>query len=199
MSIQIEETFQVAVPVDTVWRFLLDPHRVVTCMPGAQLEQVVDEHTFEGAVKIKLGAITTRYRGRVQLTEVDEAEHTVRMLAEGRETGGGTAKGTLTSQVRALPDGNTEVIAQADVDITGRVMQMGRGMIQGVSSQLFAQFASRTRDALETPAAEGEEAVPAAPSDESIPILRVILRVILGVIWAPIARFFRRLFQRQAT
>jgi len=195
MSIQIEETFQVAVPVDTVWRFLLDPHRVVTCMPGAELEQVVDEHTFEGAVKIKLGAITTRYRGRVQLTEVDEAAHTVRMLAEGRETGGGTAKGTLTSQVRALPDGNTEVIAQADVDITGRVMQMGRGMIQGVSSQLFAQFASRTRDALETPAAEGEEAVPAAPSDESIPILRVIL----GVIWAPIARFFRRLFQRQVT
>jgi hypothetical protein len=195
MSIQIEETFQVAVPVDTVWRFLLDPHRVVTCMPGAELEQVVDEHTFEGAVKIKLGAITTRYRGRVQLTEVDEAAHTVRMLAAGRETGGGTAKGTLTSQVRALPDGNTEVIAQADVDITGRVMQMGRGMIQGVSSQLFAQFASRTRDALETPAAEGEEAVPAAPSDESIPILRVIL----GVIWAPIARFFRRLFQRQAT
>jgi hypothetical protein len=195
MSIQIEETFQVAVPVDTVWRFLLDPHRVVTCMPGAELEQVVDERTFEGAVKIKLGAITTRYRGRVQLTEVDEAAHTVRMLAEGRETGGGTAKGTLTSQVRALPDGDTEVIAQAEVDITGRVMQMGRGMIQGVSSQLFAQFATRTREALETPAAQGEEAVPAARAEESIPILRVIL----GVLWAPVVRFFRRLFQRQAT
>jgi carbon monoxide dehydrogenase subunit G len=195
MSIQIEETFQVAVPVDTVWRFLLDPHRVVTCMPGAELEQVVDERTFEGAVKIKLGAITTRYRGRVQLTEVDEAAHTVRMLAEGRETGGGTAKGTLTSQVRALPDGDTEVIAQAEVDITGRVMQMGRGMIQGVSSQLFAQFAIRTREALETPAAEGQEALPAARAEESIPILRVIL----GVLWAPVARFFRRLFQRQAT
>ena len=195
MSIQIEETFQVAVSVDTVWRFLLDPHRVVTCMPGAELEQVVDERTFEGAVKIKLGAITTRYRGRVQLTEVDEAAHTVRMLAEGRETGGGTAKGTLTSQVRALPDGDTEVIAQAEVDITGRVMQMGRGMIQGVSSQLFAQFATRTREALETPAAQGEEAVPAARAEESIPILRVIL----GVLWAPVVRFFRRLFQRQAT
>ncbi|MCP5066528.1 MAG: hypothetical protein GY946_08165 [bacterium] len=38
MSIQIEETFQVAVPIETVWQFLLDPHRVVTCMPGAVLE-----------------------------------------------------------------------------------------------------------------------------------------------------------------
>jgi carbon monoxide dehydrogenase subunit G len=195
MSIQIQETFQIAVPVDAVWRFLLDPHRVVTCMPGAELEQVVDERTFEGVVKIKLGAITTRYRGRVQLTEVDEAARTVHMLAEGRETGGGTAKGTLTSQVRALPDGHTEVIAQAQVDLTGRVMQMGRGMIQGVSSQLFAQFASRTQAALETPAVEGEEAAPAARAEESIPILRVIL----GVLWAPVARFFRRIFQRQAT
>jgi carbon monoxide dehydrogenase subunit G len=195
MSIQSEETFQIAVPVDTVWRFLLDPHRVVTCMPGAELEQVVDERTFEGAVKIKLGAITTRYRGRVQLTEVDDEAHLVRMLAEGRETGGGTAKGTLTSQVRALPDGQTQVIAQAQVDLTGRVMQMGRGMIQGVSSQLFAQFATRTQQALETPAAQGEEALPAARAADSIPILRVIL----GVLWAPVARFFRRLFQRQAT
>jgi len=195
MSIQIEETFQVAVPVETVWRFLLDPHRVVTCMPGAELEQVLDERTFEGAVKIKLGAITTRYRGRVQLTEVDDEAHLVRMLAEGRETGGGTAKGTLTSQLRALADGHTEVVAQAHVDLTGRVMQMGRGMIQGVSSQLFAQFATRTQEALETPAAEGQEALPAARAEESIPILRVIL----SVLWAPIARFFRRLFQRQAT
>jgi len=195
MSIQIEETFQVAVPVETVWRFLLDPHRVVTCMPGAELEQVLDERTFEGAVKIKLGAITTRYRGRVQLTEVDDEAHLVRMLAEGRETGGGTAKGTLTSQLRALADGHTEVVAQAHVDLTGRVMQMGRGMIQGVSSQLFAQFATRTREALETPAAEGKQALPAARAEESIPLLRVIL----SVLWAPIARFFRRLFQRQAT
>jgi carbon monoxide dehydrogenase subunit G len=192
MSIQIEETFQIAVPVETVWQFLLDPHRVVTCMPGAELEQVVDERTFDGAVKIKLGAITTRYRGRVQLTEVDAQAHRVCMLAEGRETGGGTAKGTVTSQLRALPDGQTEVIASAEVDLTGRVMQVGRGMIQGVSSQLFGQFVARTQQALESPASESGEVAPAR--EESIPLLRVIL----SVIWAPVARFFRRLFGRQA-
>ena len=191
MSIQIEETFQIAVPVETVWQFLLDPHRIVTSMPGAELEEVVDDRTFDGVVKIKLGAITTRYRGRVQLTEVDAEAHRVCMLAEGRETGGGTAKGTLTSELRALPDGHTEVVTSAQVDLTGRVMQVGRGMIQGVSSQLFGQFVSRTRQALEQPASD---AMPTAPiADDSVPLLRVIL----GVIWAPVARFFRRLFGRQ--
>jgi hypothetical protein len=192
MSIQIEETFRIAVSVETVWQFLLDPHRVVTCMPGAELEQVVDERTFDGAVKIKLGAITTRYRGRVQLTEVDAQAHRVRMLAEGRETGGGTANGTLTSQLCALPDGQTEVIASAELDLTGRVMQVGRGMIQGVSRQLFGQFVARTRQALEAPASETGEMAPAP--EESIPLLRLVLRVI----WAPVARFFHRLFGRRA-
>ena len=107
MAIQIEETFQIAVPVETVWQFLLDPHRVVTCMPGAELEEVVDDRTFDGAVKIKLGAITTRYRGRVQLTDVDDQARRVCMLAEGRETGGGTAKGTVTSELHALSPTDT--------------------------------------------------------------------------------------------
>ncbi len=191
MSIQIEETFQVAVPIETVWQFLLDPHRVVTCMPGAVLEEVVDDRTFNGAVKIKLGAITTRYRGRVHLSEVDEQARRVCMVAEGRETGGGTAKGTVTAELSALPDGQTEVVTSAEVDLTGRVMQVGRGMIQGVSSQLFGQFVTRTRQALEAPASEAVSEAPVA--DESVPLLSVIL----GVIWAPVARFFRRLFGRQ--
>ena len=191
MSIQIDESFRIAVPIETVWQFLLDPRRVVTCMPGAELERVVDDRTFEGVVKIKLGAITTRYRGRVRLTEVDEQAHRVCMLAEGRETGGGTAKGTVTSQLRALPDGHTEVIATAEVDLTGRVMQIGRGMIQGVSKQLFGQFVAQTRQALEATASQAGEVTPAR--EESIPLLGVIF----GVAWASVARFFLRLFGRQ--
>ncbi|MAG32580.1 MAG: hypothetical protein CL908_16980 [Deltaproteobacteria bacterium] len=195
MSIQIEETFQIAVPVETVWEFLLDPHQVVTCMPGAELEKVIDDRTFDGAVKIKLGAVTMRYRGRVQLTEVDEQQHSVGMLAEAREASGGTLKAKLNSEVRALPDGQTEVVTSAQVDLTGRAMQIGRGMIQGVSAQLFAQFVDQTRQTLEAAASESatSTAVPAPAAEESIPLLRIIL----GVIWAPVANFFRRIFGQQ--
>ncbi|MAE97273.1 MAG: carbon monoxide dehydrogenase [Deltaproteobacteria bacterium] len=193
MSIQIEETFEIAVPVDTVWQFLLDPHRVVTSLPGAQLEEVVDDRTFDGVVKIKLGALTVRYRGRVQLTEVDDQAHQLCMLAEGRETSGGTAQATVTAELRALAEARTEVVTKAQVDLTGRVMQIGRGMIEGVSSQLFGQFVARTQEALTEPASETGEV--ARARDEPIPLLSVIL----GVIWAPVARFFQRLFGRKAS
>jgi carbon monoxide dehydrogenase subunit G len=193
MAIEITESFQVKAPVDAVWRFMLDPKQVVTCMPGAQLDEVVDDRTFLGSVKVKLGAITTSYKGRVQISEMDPQAHTVTLTAEGRETGGGTAKGTLNSQLRSLPDGGTEVATQASVDLTGRVMQMGRGMIQGVSHQLFQQFVASTRERLEAPEGAESELAPA----ESAPIRA--LPLLLSTLRAAIAGFFRRLFgQRDA-
>jgi len=193
MAIEIRETFQVQAPIDAVWQFVMDPDQVVACMPGAELEQAVDDRTFLGRVKVKLGAITTSYKGRIQFTEVDEQGHTVRMVAEGRETGGGTAKGTIFSSLRALPDGRTEVVAEASVDLTGRVMQVGRGMIQGVAQQLFQQFVASTKERLE--GAQGADGETAAQVDQEP--LR-LLPLILQVLWSPVARFFRRLRRRPA-
>lgn len=149
MAIEISERFCVDAPIDVVWPFVKDPHQLVTCMPGASLDEVVDERTFTGTVKVKLGALTTKYKGRVEFAEVDEAAHSVLVVAEGREAGGGTARGKLSSRLRSLADGRTEVVAEGGVDLTGRVMQVGRGMIQGVSEQLFQEFAESTKTRLE--------------------------------------------------
>lgn len=216
MAIDIEETFQVQAPIDLVWRFLLDPRQVAPCMPGAELDEVVDERTFHGNVKIKVGAITTRYKGKVHLTKVDEATREIEMTAEGRETGGGTARGSMASLVRMLPDGRTEVVAKASVDLTGRIMQVGRGMIQGVSHQLFLQFVGAVQAHLE-PLAAAATAPPAASAAGSndvagaavttaarLPRPRTeaqairILPLVLNVMWTAIVRFLQRLFGRRA-
>jgi carbon monoxide dehydrogenase subunit G len=224
MAIDIVETFSVKAPIDLVWRFLLDPQQVAPCMPGAELDEVVDERTFHGNVKIKVGAITTRYKGKVHLTKVDEAARAIEMTAEGRETGGGTAKGTMFATMRMLDDGATEVVAKASVDLTGKIMQVGRGMIQGVSHQLFLQFVSAVQAHLEPLAAAAPAAAPAgasratttagaaptgaaaagpAPMPPPLPRPKVesqaikILPLVLNVMWTAIVRFFRRLLGRQ--
>ena len=193
MALEIRETFRVAAPVDRVWRFLMDPAAVASCMPGASLDEVVDERTFLGTVRVRIGAISASYKGRIRFDEVDDAGRTIRAVAEGRETGGGTAKGTLTSRLSALPDGSTEVIAEASIDLTGRVVQVGRGMIQGVSAQLFKEFVAKVSAKLETPATELAAAVAPAPAEgESIRLLPLLLSVLRDAI----VRFFRRLLGR---
>ncbi len=190
MAIEIEERFCVAAPIDAVWRFVMDPQQVVACMPGATLDEIVDERTFLGSVKVKLGAVTTSYKGRVRFTEVNEEARSIQMVAEGRETGGGTAKVTLSSRLCSLPDGQTEIVAQARLDLTGRIVQVGRGMIQGVSHQLFAQFAASTKERLELPPGSAPEAAPAEPK-----AIRVV-PVLFHTLWSAILGFLRRIFGR---
>jgi len=206
----------VKAPIDVVWRFVLDPHNVAACMPGAALEQVIDEKTFVGTIKVKVGAVMAGYKGRVELTEVDAVGYIVRMKAEGNESGGGTAKGLMMSKLVTLADGRTEVVAEASVDLTGKLMQVGRGMIQGVSKQLFQQFVTRARAQIEAIAiAEAGEASsekqatssvagrapttqtatappPIAPREEAIAVLPLLLRTL----WSAIVNFVRRLFGR---
>jgi carbon monoxide dehydrogenase subunit G len=166
----------------------MDPEQVAACMPGAQLDEVIDETTYLGTIRVKLGAITTSYQGRIRLQEIDRATYSVQMTAEGRETGGGTAQGTMSSRLRAVDDGSTEVVTDATIDITGRVAQMGRGMIEGVSRQLFQQFVACARGRLES------SELGAQPLASQQPVS--VLPLALGVVWSSVARFFRRLFRR---
>ena len=191
MAISLKETFQVKAPIDQVWRFLLDPQQVVLCMPGAELEEVVGDDTFLGNIRVKVGPITTSYKGRVQFTEVDDQQYVIQMVAEGLEASGGTAKGTMSSRLRVLPDGRTEVLAEASAEITGRIVQFGRGMIQGVSQQLFQEFAAAARERLEAP--PGAAAQEALATTEKQPIR--VLPLVFGYLWSAVVRFFRRLFR----
>lgn len=189
MAINLKESFRVNAPPDKVWQFLLDPQQVVLCMPGAELNEVVGEDTFLGSVKVRVGPITATYKGRAQFAEVDRQTYSIRIVAEGVEAGGGNARGTMFSRLQPLPDGGTEVWAEATAEISGRVMQFGRGMVQGISKELFQEFARNVTQRLETPVEGG------APPPPQRPINAVAL--VIGYIWSAVVRFLRRLFGRR--
>ncbi len=152
MPFKIKEQFELQAPVERVWKFLIDPQRVVVCIPGAELLESQDERTFVGAVKVKVGPLSMSYKGLVKFTEVDEENHEVRIVGEGRETGGtGSAKVSMLSRVTPLEGGGSQVVVESDVDLVGKIVQFGRGMIEEVSRQLFRQFSNCVKQHLEAP------------------------------------------------
>lgn len=150
MGMRIEESFEVQAPPERVWSYLIDPRQVVRCLPGAELLDVQDERNFTGQLRVKVGPVTAGFRGRARFEELLAGERRVRMVGEGQEkSGGGTARMTMTSRVVALPNGGARVEVDAEVDVVGRLVQFGRGMIEEVSRQMFAQFADCARSQLE--------------------------------------------------
>jgi len=193
MGTRIEERFTVKAPAGAVWNYLIDPKRVVHCLPGAELTEVVDERTFHGAVKVKVGPVTVGYKGKVVMAEVDAAGRKVRMTGEGREsTGAGQAKMNMESRVTELPGGETEVVVAAEVDVVGRLVQLGRGMIEQVSHQVFQQFADCVRGTLEAEAVAAASGAPAAAPlapREAKPL--AALPLLFRALWAWIKSLFK--------
>src|ERR1044071_5401242 len=98
MAFKIEERFEVRAPVERVWKYLIDPAKVVECLPGAELLEMRDEQNFTGAIKVKVGPLSMSYKGNAKFTEVNEQTHQVRMAGDAREvTGSGSTKVSMLS------------------------------------------------------------------------------------------------------
>lgn len=196
MAFKIEERFEVQAPVERVWKYLIDPQRVVECLPGAELLEQQDEHSFVGAIKVKVGPLSMSYKGNAKFTEVNEQTHQARMVGDAREVGGsGSTKVSMLSTVTALPSGGAEVSVVADVELVGKIVQFGRGMIEEVSRQMFRQFSSCVKQHLEV----AEDPQPSAATPETPPETKAVAAAPLAfrALWAIIARFFRRLFGQE--
>ncbi|MCX4594173.1 SRPBCC family protein [Streptomyces sp. NBC_01549] len=148
---ELHHEFTVPVPVEDVWRVLLDVERIAPCMPGATVDDY-DGKTVTGSVKVKVGPITVTYRGTAVFEEQDESTHRMVLIASGKETRGqGTARATVTGTL-AGRDGGTEVSVRTDLTVTGRPAQFGRGVMAEVGDKLVGQFAECLARRLNEPA-----------------------------------------------
>src|SRR5215510_7097188 len=167
-AMRIDNVFEVSAPPDRVYAFLLDVNRVATCLPGAELSEVVDPTTFRGKVKIKVGPITVAYNGTARIAERDEAGRVATLEAEGRETTGpGSARATARMSVLDA-GGTSQVRLETDFTVAGRIANFGRGVMEDVSKRLVAQMAECIKANLEVvePAAAPTAA---GPSEAAAP------------------------------
>jgi uncharacterized protein len=162
MALDITKTFVVKAAPTAVWSFLVDVKRVAQCMPGAAITAQVDDKSYTGTMTIKVGPVTSSYKGKVVFEKLDATAHTAEIVATGQDIRGkGGADMRMKSSLKELTPGETEVTATSSVNITGILAQMGRGMIQDVSDQLFQVFSKNMREALETTPAPTPPPAPA--------------------------------------
>jgi uncharacterized protein len=170
--VKLEQSFEVAAPIDRVWDALIDVERVAPCLPGASVTSRNEDGSYAGNLTIKIGPTTAAYAGRLEMEDIDESAHTATMQAQGTDKRGqGGAKATITSKLSQSADG-THVDVSTDYHITGRLARFGRGgMIEDISNRLLREFASCLQSSLADtpPAAAPEESAAATPAATPAP------------------------------
>jgi uncharacterized protein len=163
MALSITKRFSVKAPPALVWSFLIDPAKVARCMPGAAVTGQLDEKTFSGTMSVKVGPVASSYKGKIVFENLDASTYTAEIIATGQDTRGkGGADMKLVSTVKEIEPGLTEVVAISQVNISGILAQMGRGMIDDVSDKMFGIFSERMRAEVEAEAGRADAAaVPA--------------------------------------
>jgi uncharacterized protein len=189
---ELHNEFEVGASQQAVWEYLLDVERMAPCMPGAELTEVVDDHTWKGKVTVKVGPVSMAFVGTVVMQDRDDAAKRVLLKADGRDQRGkGAAAATVTAQLEGAGSG-TKVSMDTQLTITGAAAQYARGgMIQDISGRLTKEFASCLESNLtaQAGATAGEEA---RPAQAAAPVKG--FRLGLWAAWRAVVRFFKGLF-----
>jgi carbon monoxide dehydrogenase subunit G len=145
----ITNVFEVAQPVEKVWKFFEDIPQVATCLPGAELTDDLGGEKYKGRVAIRMGPVRLRFGGTAEIAERDEAAKRVVVNASGaEEKGRGQANMVITATLARSGRGTKVNVAQ-DLQLSGAAAQYGRGMISDVSSVLMRDFATTMQDRIE--------------------------------------------------
>ena len=165
MAEKIVNEFTVNRPIEEAWAIICDVERIAPCLPGAQLEEIEGE-LYRGRVKVKLGAVTTQFKGEAKFVERDDEAHTAQLHGKGRDTGGrGNAEADIYAVAESLSPTSTKCTVTADLHITGKVAQFGRGIMGDVSKKLMDQFATNLNTMLDEQGPDADDAVTDAPEE----------------------------------
>ena len=146
MAEQLINEFTVNRPIEEAWPIITNVEKIAPCLPGAELQEVAHDdewgEVYRGVVKVKLGAISTQFKGDAHFVEKDDENYTTELKGKGRDTGGrGNASADIKAHAESLSPTSTKVIVTTDLHITGKVAQFGRGILGDVSTKLIDQFA----------------------------------------------------------
>ncbi len=139
---ELDQSFSLPLNPDDAHALLLDLERVTPCLPGAQITGRIDERHYDADMGVRIGPIRMTYRGRIEIVDVDTVARAAILHAEAKDARGrGSARADMHMKVTPEGDGS-QVHVRTHLDLTGRVAQMGRGVVQDVAGDLMDQFAA---------------------------------------------------------
>jgi uncharacterized protein len=138
MAMTMNGEVQLAAPRDVVWTKLNDPEVLKASIPGCEELERTEDNGFRATVKVKVGPVSARFKGRVTLSDLDPPNG-YKINGEGEGGVAGFAKGGASVKL-AEKDGGTLLNYEVEAQIGGKLAQLGQRLINGTSKKLADEF-----------------------------------------------------------
>jgi uncharacterized protein len=139
MAVNLDHSFTMSGTADENFAKVTDLELVIPCVEGGRVLENTGDDAVTAEIVVRMGAMSLKFTGTVEITEKDAAAHRAVMAVKSREAGGqGHANATAEF---ALADGGGTLHTNAQ--ITGKAASMGEGVVHGVLDAMIQDFTGK--------------------------------------------------------
>jgi uncharacterized protein len=126
---------------EPLWNFLMDVPKVAQSLPGVESVSKIDDTTYQGTLKVRVGPISLNLQGKVILEEQDKERWRAALRAEAKDRmAAGAVNGKTSMELKELGPKETELVVETDVNILGKIGEFGQPIIRKKADQMLQQF-----------------------------------------------------------
>ena len=144
----MEGKFTIKAPIQKLWETLLDPETLLSCIPGAEKIERIDEKTFDCVVKQKVGPISVKFKFKSVLSKVEPPTH-IEVEGEGEDIAkAGHFVQKSVVDLRETPGGEVEVSYKTDATIVGKLAMFGDRIMRAKAKKVEEEFTKALQERL---------------------------------------------------
>lgn len=138
MALEMNGSYDIALPREKVWEALNDTAVLKRCIPGCEELERVSDTELKALVVAKIGPVKAKFKGTVTLGDFNPPES---YRIDGQGDGGiaGFAKGGAVVRLTEIAEG-TRLDYQAEAHIGGKLAQIGQRLVAGAAKKIADEF-----------------------------------------------------------
>ena len=136
-------SYKLNVKKEIVWKALNDSNILKQCIPGCEAFEKKEDNIFNVTATNQIGPMNATFSGSIQLSNIKENE-SYTLSGEGQSSVGfanGNANVKLTEE-----NGIATLSYDVDINVGGKVAQLGSRLIDGVAKKMSDYFFGRFAD-----------------------------------------------------
>jgi len=140
---KLSGSYELNVNKDIVWKALNNPDILKRCIPGCESFDKESSSVFNATATNQIGPMNATFSGTVTLSNIIENQ-SYTISGEGQSSVG-FANGSADVKLKEK-NGITTLVYEVDVNVGGKIAQLGSRLINGVAKKMSDYFFGRFAD-----------------------------------------------------